>query len=77
MTLLSAVQLHKQASSLAKILILVHDSILFDVPKDNVPILIPQILDVMQTLPGYYLKTDMPFVADVEVGHNWGNLDKV
>lgn len=77
LTLLSAVRLHQQTSSLAKILILVHDSILFDVPKDNVSILIPQILDVMQTLPGYYLNTNMPFVADVEVGHNWGNLDKV
>lgn len=77
LTLLSAVQLHKQTSSLADILILVHDSILFDVPKENVDALVPQILNVMQTLPGKYLNTDMPFIADVEIGHNWGNLDKL
>lgn len=77
LTLLSAVQLHKQTGSLADILILVHDSILFDVPKENVDALVPQILNVMQTLPGKYLNTDMPFLADVEIGHNWGNLDKL
>jgi len=30
----------------------------------------------MQTLPGKYLKTDMPFIADIEIGTNWGNLEK-
>jgi DNA polymerase-1 len=76
LTLLSAVELHNQVNSYAKILVLVHDSILFDVAQKDVSRLIPTALHVMQTLPGRYLKTDMPFVADMETGINWGNLDE-
>jgi DNA polymerase-1 len=76
LTLLSAIQLHQSIRDIAKILILVHDSILFELPKENVLKAIPTILHTMQTLPGKYLNTDMPFIADIEIGTNWGNLEK-
>ena len=76
LTLLSAIQLHHSIRDIAKILILVHDSILFELPKENVKLVVAPILHTMQTLPGKYLKTDMPFIADIEIGTNWGNLEK-
>lgn len=76
LTLRSAIILHEKLKGKAHILNLVHDSILFEVPEDNVKEVAQIVKEVMERVPQEELKTDIPFVVDLEVGQRWGSLKK-
>lgn len=53
-----------------KLIITVHDELVFDIKKDKLPILIPVILSCMTQL-GTALKWPVPLACDVELGDTW------
>lgn len=54
----------------------VHDSIMAEVREDQVVVAARIMRDIMQMVPKEVLQTDMPFVADLELGTHWGDLKK-
>lgn len=78
MTLLSLLTLHNDSefSKLCRIMHFVHDSIVVQCPVENVHAVVAMMKKVMETVPGEYLGTDVPFKADFELGPNWGTLTK-
>lgn len=68
------VEIHKNILTSAayetKMILQVHDELDFSMPLEEMPILIPQILEIMQ---GVYTLS-VPLVCDVEVGDNWQDL---
>lgn len=75
LTLLSAIRLQPKLKGRAKIINLVHDSIVLEVPKKHLNEIAKLTQKVMSETPGMYLKdADIPFTADVEVGESWGKL---
>lgn len=79
MTLLSMIRLHgdPEFRKLCKITHFVHDSIVVQCPIENVRAVSAMMKAVMESVPSEYLKTDLPFKADFEVGPNWGTLTKL
>lgn len=78
MTLLSAVRLNPRLDGLAKIVNLVHDSIVMEVPKENINKVAKIAKQTMEETPKMYIDDlDIPFVADVEVGKSWGKLEEL
>ena len=69
---LAMIKLHEKIKSMnlkSKMLLQVHDELVFDVHKDEVDILKPLILDNMKSaLP---LPNNVPVEAEVGVGENW------
>jgi len=56
----------------AKMVLQVHDELVFEVPDNQVP----DVVDVLQrTLPYYELS--IPLTVSIEVGKNWGQMEKV
>lgn len=78
LTLMSAVRLHKilKKTGWAHIVNLVHDSIVLEVPEENVDRVARLVKKIMEETPQIYLDTEVPFVVDVEVGDRWGSLEK-
>ena len=65
----------------AKIVVTVHDSIVIDIPKDEIPILVPVCKKIMENLPIDFLKIEwegeiiqFPIEADFEVGLNYNDM---
>ena len=78
MTLLSAVRLNPKLDGLAKIVNLVHDSIVIEVPEENLMEVAELTKKTMEETPEIYLDDlDVPFTADVEVGQSWGKLEEL
>ena len=61
----------KQAAPGAKMLLQVHDELVFEVPDDQVEAAIPVIRRVMETAPQPMVELKVPLVADAGVGDNW------
>jgi DNA polymerase I-like protein with 3'-5' exonuclease and polymerase domains len=75
LTLLSAVRLNPKVKGLAKIVNLVHDSIVMEVPEENIEKVAQIAKNTMEETPKLYLDNlDIPFIADVEVGKSWGKM---
>lgn len=54
---------------------LVHDSINFEIPNDELRVALPVIKNTMETLPleqVFCVVLDVPIVADIKVGTHWG-----
>lgn len=62
----------------ARVVLTVHDSIILEVVNDTDVIkrVIEDCTHIMGLVPRKYLETTIPFVADAEVGTNWGDLEK-
>ncbi len=63
----------------AKIINLVHDSILIEIPDDDMmeKEVAKLITSTMSRIPKEKLNTDIPFVADVKTGYKWGSLQEI
>jgi DNA polymerase-1 len=69
---LAMVKVHeafKQHRFSSKMILQVHDELVFDVPKEEVEAVKPVILDCMQS--AMILPNDIPILAEVGVGVNW------
>ena len=53
-----------------KMLLQVHDELVFEVHKDDVDQVVPELVRIMEGV----WKSDVPLVVDAEVGKNWGEL---
>jgi DNA polymerase-1 len=57
----------------SKMLVQVHDELLFEVPEKELTAILPIIKDGMET--AFQLK--VPLVVDIKQGHNWNDMEKV
>ncbi|MBI2108982.1 MAG: hypothetical protein HYT93_02255 [Parcubacteria group bacterium] len=55
------------------LLLQVHDELVYEIKKDAVSAVVPKIKHIME----HIVKTDIPFIVDVSVGDNWGELKKL
>ena len=55
-----------------KILLQVHDELLFEIKEDLIGEMIPKILKLMESA----IKLKVPIIAEAKVGDNWANLEK-
>ena len=57
----------------ARLLMQVHDELVFEVPPEEVGVLAPLLRDLMTRVPAEELKLDVPLVVDVSTGENWND----
>ena len=55
----------------------VHDSIIADVPEDEVTDVAKVMKDVMERMPAERLDMSLPFKVDVSVGETWGTVEEM
>ncbi|MBI2047652.1 MAG: hypothetical protein HYT27_00790 [Parcubacteria group bacterium] len=55
------------------LLLQVHDELVYEIKKDFVTKVVPQIKKIME----HIVKTEIPFVVDVSHGENWGEMRKI
>lgn len=73
MALVELVMVHK-----VRVVATVHDSIVADVPEKDAMSVGRLMQQVMQSMPEKQLGwTDVPFLADISIGENWGTLEEV
>ena len=78
LTLISAMQLAKKyLHTPIRIVNLVHDSILLEVPQGEEESVAQEVPEVMSRTAERLLRLDFPFLADAKVGNAWGSLDEV
>ncbi len=65
-------RLRRQRSA-ARLLLQVHDELLIEVPREEVPTVAPVVREVMENA----LPLDVPLVVDVKTGDNWESLTPV
>jgi DNA polymerase-1 len=69
---LAMIKMHQQlrkSKLKSKMILQVHDELVFDVLKDEIEIIKPMIIECMQT--AMILPNEVPIVAEVGVGENW------
>ena len=77
LTLFSLIEIQKELTerNLGSVVLTVHDSIIVE----NLPEHTEEVSEVMvrhmKEVPKKYLKTDVPFEADIDVGELWGEID--
>jgi len=57
----------------SKLLLQVHDELVFEIKKNKINDLAPKIKKAMES----FQKFKVPLVVDLEIGKNWGNLKKI
>lgn len=77
LTLISAMAIAKQLPQGAKIVNLVHDSILVETPPEYADELYKKLPQTMQETAERLLKIDFPFLADAKIGTAWGDMHEV
>jgi DNA polymerase-1 len=60
----------------ARMLMQVHDELVFEVPEDEVDDLAPVVQRLMCDVPGQRLKLSVPLEVDVGTGHNWNDTEE-
>ena len=69
------IRLHKMLDpEVARLLLTVHDSILFEIRDEHLESTLPIIQEVMEDVK--IIESDIPFKVDIKVGSCWGALDK-
>ena len=56
-----------------KMLLTVHDELIFEIKKDKVKMAVPKIKKIMEEV----IKLKVPIVVDVKAGKNWGVLKPI
>lgn len=77
LTLFSLIEIHKELKerNLGRIVLTVHDSIIVENKPEHTEEVKEIMLRHMTEVPKKYLKTDVPFEADIDVGIQWGEMD--
>ena len=55
----------------SRMVLQVHDELLFEVPKDEEDAIVPIVKDAMENV----IQLSVPIVADLSFGHNWRDMD--
>jgi len=56
-----------------KMLLQVHDELLFEIEEDKVEKAVKKIKDMMENV----IKLKVPIIVDAKVGDNWGEMEKI
>lgn len=77
LTLFSLIEIHKELKekNLGRIVLTVHDSIIAETRPEYVEKVKEIMIKHMTEIPKKYLKTDVPFTVDIDVGIQWGEMD--
>ena len=70
LALIALVRELPRLSSTAKMLLQVHDEIVFEVPEDEVRTIVPHIIEIMENVE----KIGVPIVVEAKAGKNWGEM---
>ena len=73
---IAMIRLHERLrrdGSRARMLLSVHDEVLLEVPRDDVPALAPVVREVMEGV----LKLDVPLDVDLKVGDDWESMTPI
>ena len=57
----------------ARMLLQVHDELIFEIREDLISKYIPIIKEIMEKA----ITLDVPIIVDAKVGENWGEMDKI
>jgi len=76
-TLTSALLLEGRIPKKWKIVNLIHDAILFEIPETTSKSKIKEVVDFMSGNAQYILQTDLPFPCKAELGPRWGSMKKL
>jgi DNA polymerase-1 len=52
----------------------IHDELIFEIKKEKVNEVVPEILKIMENVIPKNETSDVPIVVKAEVGPDWGNL---
>ncbi len=61
----------------ARLLLQVHDELVYEIKKEDVAEIMPQLKHVMESVVDPNLLSGVPIIAEANVGPNWGNLKRV
>jgi len=77
LTVFSLIEIHKELKerNLGRIVLTVHDSIIVENKPEHTEEVKEIMVRHMTEVPKKYLKTDVPFAADIDVGIQWGEID--
>lgn len=77
LTIFSLIEIHKELKErkLGRIVLTVHDSIIVENKPEDTEAVTELMKRHMSEVPKYYLETDVPFVADIDSGILWGEID--
>lgn len=77
LTVFSLIEIHKELKrrNLGRIVLTVHDSIIVENKPEDADKVAELMIRHMEEVPKKYLKTEVPFAADVDTGILWGELD--
>ena len=71
---LAMIRIHQNAPEWLKMVMQIHDELVFEVPIEHVREAVPFVIDQMEIpVPGL----DVPIVAEAEVGHRWGEKHEI
>ncbi|HQS83333.1 MAG: DNA polymerase I [Alphaproteobacteria bacterium 16-39-46] len=68
--MIRAVQLLNERKSSSKLLLQVHDELVFEIPEDELSTLGPELKKIMEGV----IHLEVPLIADASVGENWGEM---
>jgi len=80
LTLLSVLEAEptlRKSDLAAKVINTVHDSLIIEATPEDAAEAIKRVVEIMERVPHEYLGTDIPFVADAEVGNDWGHMTEI
>jgi DNA polymerase I len=60
-----------------RLLLQVHDELVYEVKKEDVDAIMPQLKQVMESVIDIKKLSGVPIIAEANVGPNWGNLKRV
>lgn len=67
----------QNANDGAHLLLQVHDELVFEIEEGRVAALAPKIREIMEGIVPEGERRGIPFIADCEVGDNWGEMTKI
>ncbi len=73
---LAMIEVARRLSSISagtRLLLQVHDELVFEVPEDEIEHVMPQLVEIMQTVA----KIGVPLIVDAKEGKNWDEMKKV
>lgn len=62
-------------ADVVKMLIQVHDELVFEIKEDELPTLIPKLIEIMTTILTTEETLGVPITVDVAVGKNWADME--
>jgi DNA polymerase-1 len=73
LAMISLDRIFKEKNYRTKVILQVHDELVFEAPENEVEIVTPIIRAEMQNV----VQLKIPLIVDVKIGNNWGEMEKI